>query len=309
MSDRLQQVSSLDGSRPEIEEFSLLRHLVLGEEQHALRLVREQVAYLERILKRQELRLAQALSTQEKRLSQQAGPHALAWLSQRVDLTDDHDRIGHELAAPLLATLRISASQHREALARALSPVLIPCLRFAIGDFFRRGLERFDSLAHAFNFPQRLYWRIASRQQGIPYADYLQQRTARFQVLQVQLIDKFNGETLCQLGDSTAPLPASIPDWHSHRISGAQLILQIRTFGSLAPIIERRSGEALFACEQQLGGMTPASLTPQHLTHFKHLLLTLMQMGATERRNPWLGILLLIAALVSLSIWCFRRLT
>ena len=86
MSNRVQEAMPEDGSEPDMEEFSLLKHLVLGEEQSALKLVREQVKYLEQILRRQEVRFANALKsqehalkTQEERILNQFGPAAMRY--------------------------------------------------------------------------------------------------------------------------------------------------------------------------------------------------------------------------------------
>ena len=164
MSNRVQEVMPEDGSEPDMEEFSLLKHLVLGEEQNALKLVREQVKYLEQILRRQEVRFANALKSQEhalksqeERILNQFGPAAMRYFGGLSESVERYEEVGQIMAGPFEAALRVSASQNREGLAHTLAPVIGPGIRSSVAEFFRRFVEQLDALLRGANFPQRLW--------------------------------------------------------------------------------------------------------------------------------------------------------
>lgn len=328
MSNRLQEVMSEDGSEPNMEELSLLKHLVLGEEQSALKLVREQVKYLEQILRRQEVRFANALKsqehalkTQEDRILNQFGPAAMRYFGGLSESVERYEEVGQIMAGPFEAALRVSASQNREGLAHTLAPVIGPGIRSSVAEFFRRFVEQLDALLRGANLPQRLWWRVLAARQGVPYSEYVLSRTARYAVLLVQLIEKSSGEVICEVGNretteqaasftsqsmlANTLLRQSVPEWESIRLSGQRMALQVRVLGGGGEPMRRRAGNLLSKCEEELREASLNELSPAHVKRLKTTLLPLLATGKPKRSNPWIGSLVVISALGAFAWWSF----
>jgi hypothetical protein len=317
-------------SSPCDAEFSQLRKLMLGEEQSALRLTRDQVQYLEQIVRRQEERFATALNqvdlshqAMEARIHEQIGPRALAWIERQAGSVEDHQRIGHMLATPVESALRISASQNREGLAHMLGPVMAPGIRSAVAEFFRRFVEQLDALLRGANLPQRLWWRINAMREGVPYSEYVLHRTARYAVLLVQLIDKSSGLVLCEVknaalseqsGTYTAQsiitnglLHQSLPEWESMRVAGRRMALQVRTLGGGGEAVRSRAAKLLGKCESDLSDENLDSLSQPQADRLRLALATLLSSRLPVSRSPWLGRVLVVAIAASLAWWAIHH--
>jgi hypothetical protein len=311
---------------PNDAEFAQLRRLVLGEEQSALRLTRDQIQYLEQIVRRQEERFATALNqvdqshqAMEARIHDQIGPRAFAWLERQAASVEDHQRIGHMLATPVEAALRISTNQNREGLAHMLGPVMAPGIRSAVAEFFRRFVEQLDSLLRGANLPQRLWWRISAIREGVPYSEYVLHRTARYAVLLVQLIDKTSGLVICEvknsaLSDQSATYTSqsilanglmhqSLPEWESMRVAGRRMALQVRTLGGGGDAVRSRASKLLGKCELELSDDNLEELSQAQADRLRLSLATLLSAHLPVGRSPWLGRIMLLAILAILTWW------
>ena len=313
-------------SAPQEQEFDQLRRLVLGEEQSALRLTRDQVQYLEQIVRRQEERFATALNqvdlgnqALEARIQDQIGPRAFAWLEQQAGSIEEHQRVGHMLAGPMEAALRTSAAQNREGLAHVLGPVLGPGIRASVADFFRRFVEQLDTLLRGANLPQRIWWRINAVREGVPYSEYVLHRTARYAVLLVQLLDKESGLILCEvknhgLSEQSATftsqsllanglLHQALPEWESVRVAGRRLAIQVRTLGGGGEAVRGRASKLLGKCELEFADESIEELAPHQAERLRVTLATLLSSQMPVRRSPWLGRLLVALILGALAWW------
>jgi hypothetical protein len=284
------------------EELALLKQLVLGEEQSSLKLVQEQVLHLEQVVRRQEVRIAAALSQLEERVTARTGATAFAWLEQQAATFEHHEQVGHMLAGPFEAALRVSASQNQEALAHTLAPIIAPGLRGAIASLFRSAIHGLDRLLHACNVPQRLWWRISAARQHVPYADFRAQKSARFTILSLQLMDRRTGALICEVhrnpssahADRAAPVDQatpSLPAGETFRHLSKRLTLVARIIGHGGQALRTRAAMHLAHCEDEIFEQSISALTPLQIGRIQLELGQLLQSTADHPPRPWLGMI------------------
>lgn len=302
------------------DDLNLLRHLVLGEEQTSLRQMKEQMLRLEEVVRGQEVRMARAFKTQEKKLRDDIGPNAFRWLQGMADSAEHYDSVGHMMAGPLEAALRVSANQNREGLAHTLAPVIGPGVRASVAEFFRKFVEQLDAMLRGANLPQRLWWRMAAAREGVPYSEYVIRKTARYAVVAVQLIEKSTGELICEVtNNATHEQSASfasqgmltsslmgqpVPEWESLRLTGRRLAMQLRTLGGGGEHLRGSAGSMLKLFEENLRDSEQIDQLPQaRIDSLRCMMEALLVQGSGRKRRPWLGKLVVAGMLAGLGWW------
>jgi hypothetical protein len=307
-------------------EFEQLRQLVIGDDLVDLRDTRERIRYLDQVMRRQEERFAAAISeldlNQERstqRLHSQIGPRAFAWLEEQAGSVEAHDAVGHMLASPVEAALRSSAVQNRDGLAHVLGPVLGPGIRASVAEFFHRFVTQLDTVLRSANIPQRLWWRVCALRDGVPFSEYVLQRTARYAVIQAQLIDKSSGEVLAEVSNpglsqhaatftsqslvANGLLHQALPEWESVRVPGRRLVMQVRTLGGGGEAVRTRIGALLANWEEELSQHSLETLPLSVQERIQISLATLLSSRLPKHRKPWLGRLLVLTVAGALIWW------
>lgn len=319
MASRLEQTGLHGFPAPREDEFRMLRHLVLGEEQQSLRLMRDQIRYLEGVVRGQEELFSARLDSHATKLQQEMGPAAFQWLKSQAASPEQYEEVGRLMSLPLEAGLRSSASENREGLARVLAPVLGPGIRASVAEFFRHFVEQLDSLLRSANLPQRLWWRIQAARRGVPYSEFVLRKTARYAVLLVQLVEKSSGQVLCEVRSQNAPdqpaeftsqsllanalLRQPLPEWESIRLSGQRLSMQLRVLGGGGDTMRSRASSILAACEQLLGDDQLDELNSTQVENLRDAIEPLVCAQPERHRSPWLGIVLVLTLLAGLVYW------
>lgn len=114
-------------------------------------------------------------------------------------------RLIQALRSPLRQCVSESVREDPEEYADALFPIMGPAIRRAVAEAFKAWIQQANQALEQSFSPRNLAWRFEAWRAGVPYGEYVLQKTLAFRVEDVYLVHSASGLLIGHVTDSEAP--------------------------------------------------------------------------------------------------------
>ena len=124
-------------------------------------------------------------------------------LPESIEESHKRGRLASAMRKPLAEVMTVAIREDPQDYADALFPVIGPAIRKAVAEAFKSLTQQFNQAIEHSVTPQGLRWRFEAWRSGVPFSQYLMQRTLLYQVEQAYLIDAESGLLISHVADES----------------------------------------------------------------------------------------------------------